>query len=123
MPKVKDKEDRSFLLARADFGSTYLYAGTFHLGLEGDSENQAQQIKDELYNNGYSDKKLIIGGDLNDKEGSSDTYNKMLWNVFPMADTGPGGVCTNNCWPDAPGKPRKIDFWFKRGLANRRRKE
>jgi len=59
---------------------------------------------------------LIIGGDLNTVEGSK-TYDKMLWNVFPMADTGPGGVCTINCWPNAPGERKKIDFWFKRGVS------
>jgi endonuclease/exonuclease/phosphatase (EEP) superfamily protein YafD len=57
---------------------------------------------------------LIIGGDLNDDEGS-DPYNIMLYNVFPMADTGPGGVCTLQCYNN-PNNP-KVDFWFKRGVS------
>lgn len=114
LPKVNGSEDRSFLLVRADFDSSYLYAGTFHLGLNGDQSIHAQQIKDALNNNGYSDQKLVIGGDLNDDEGS-DPYNIMLYNVFPMADTGPGGVCTLQCYNN-PNNP-KVDFWFKRGVS------
>ncbi len=114
LPKVDGSENRSFLLVRADLGGgSYLYVGTFHLGLNGDQDNHAQTIKDALYINGYSDEKLIIGGDLNDKAGAA-SYYIMLNNKITMADTGPGGVCTFACYSN-PNNP-KIDFWFKRGI-------
>lgn len=114
LPKVNSREDRSFLLTRVDGDNFYTYVGTFHLGLQGDHSIQAQQIKDILNNKGYFNKRLILGGDLNAREGS-DTYNIMINHGFPMIDIGPAGVCTLNCYnnPDNP----KIDFLFMRGLS------
>ena len=114
LPKVNGSEDRSFLLVRAEFDSTYLYVGTFHLGLKGDQSIHARKIKEVLNNSGYWDKKLIVGGDLNDVERSR-PYNIMLNNVFPMDDAGPKGAGTLQCYEN-PNNP-KVDFWFKRGVS------
>ncbi|AST58967.1 endonuclease exonuclease phosphatase [Thermoanaerobacterium thermosaccharolyticum] len=35
MSKVNSSENRSFLLVCVDFGSSYFYVGTAHLGLNG----------------------------------------------------------------------------------------
>ncbi|HBT20619.1 MAG TPA: endonuclease/exonuclease/phosphatase [Peptococcaceae bacterium] len=114
LPKVNSFENRSFLLVRTDFDNGYLYAGTFHLGLKGDQSVQAQLIKDLLNKRGYSNEKLIIGGDLNDDENSK-PYSIMLHNAFPMTDAGPRGMGTLQCFKN-PNSP-KIDFWFVRGVS------
>ncbi|PHO08012.1 endonuclease/exonuclease/phosphatase [Thermoanaerobacterium thermosaccharolyticum] len=114
LSKVNSSENRSFLLVRVDFGSSYFYVGTAHLGLNGDQVIQAQKIKDELNNNGFSNERLIIGCDLNDGE-NSDTYNIMLNNVFSMVDSGPAGICTLECYNNSNNP--KIDFLFNCGTS------
>jgi len=71
-----DLQNRSFLLVRSDFDSR-LYIGTLQLGLRRDQSVQAQLINDLLNKKGYSNEKLILGGDLNDDENSK-PYSIML---------------------------------------------
>jgi len=114
LPRVKSKENRSFLLTEVYVNNFSIYIGTFHLGLQGDQIFQAQKIKNVLKDNGYYNKKLILSGDLNAPE-NSDAYNIMLNHEFPMIDVGPKDICTLNCYNNSSNP--KIDFFFIRGLS------
>lgn len=114
LPRIKGKEDRSFLLTNINVNNLSIYVGTFHLGLRGDQTIQAQQIKNVLNNHNYLNKKMILGGDLNAKE-SSEAYYMMIDEGFHMIDAGPKGICTIECY-DNYNNP-KIDFFFVRGFS------
>ncbi len=107
LPKRYGREDRSFILTRVDCGGE-LYAGAFHLGLKGDQTIQAAGIKRELYAHGFDAKRMIIGGDLNQGEGSL-PYDIMLHHSFEMSDGGPRGAATLQGGV-------KADFWFGCGV-------
>ncbi|WP_317922197.1 endonuclease/exonuclease/phosphatase family protein [Tepidimicrobium xylanilyticum] len=115
LPRINSKEDRSFLLTKVYVENLPMYIGTFHLGLQGDQSFQAKTIKNVLKDYKFFNKRIILGGDLNDKEGSN-TYYIMLNQCFPMIDVGPLGICTFNCFHDNSNP--KIDFFFIRGFAN-----
>lgn len=114
LPRIKSRENRSFLFTEVHTEYFPVYVGTFHLGLQGDQVFQAQQIKNILNDNNYFNKRIILGGDLNAPEGS-DAYHIMLNHGFPMIDVGPPGVCTLNCHNNFHNP--KIDFFFIRGLS------
>lgn len=112
LPKVNSNEYRSFLLARVEYNYSYIHLGTFHLGLKGDQIIQAKKIKEILSNLGYPDKKILIGGDMNDIKNSK-TYKTIQNYRFNLQDTGPD-TCTFQCYKN--NKNKKIDFWFSKNL-------
>jgi len=114
LPKMKGKEDRSFLLTSIHINSPPIYVGTFHLGLKGDQILQAQRIKSMLKDHNYFSKKIVLAGDLNATEGS-EAYYIMHNGEFSMVDVGPIGTCTLNCYDNY--RNPKIDFIFVRGFS------
>lgn len=114
LPRIKGREERSFLLTKLHMDSFPIYVGTFHLGLQGDQAIQARKIKEALKDNNFTER-IILAGDLNDIEDST-AYYIMLNQGFTMKDAGPYGVCTFNCFHDNSNP--KIDFFFIRGFSN-----
>lgn len=113
LPKISSNENRSFLLTRIKYNSSYIYLGTFHLGLKGDQIIQAKKIKENLNNIGCINEKILIGGDINDTRNSK-TYKIMQNYKFPMKDPGPHNVCTFQCYKN--NRNKKIDFWFGKNI-------
>lgn len=114
LPKINTSENRCFLLTRVKLGTSYVYIGTFHLGLKGEQIPHSKKIKEFLYNIGYVNKKLLIGGDLNDIK-NSDAYNIMQNYKFTMDDLGPYDICTFQCYKNNHNK--KVDFWFGQNIS------